>query len=106
MSTAVTKNAKSPESTRVAASRRTSVAPRPAAARPRVAVHRRAAAHQREAARRFGIDPKTVAKMLRHAVPPGYRRTKAPTRPKLDAFTAIIDQILISDRSAPPRLVR
>src|SRR5215218_2749220 len=58
---------------------------------------------QREAARRFGIDPKTVAKMLRHAVPPGYRRTKAPTRPKLDAFTAIIDQILISDRSAPPK---
>jgi len=58
---------------------------------------------QREAARRFGIDPKTVAKMLRHAVPPGYRRTKAPTRPRLDAFTAIIDQILISDRSAPPK---
>src|SRR5215216_7655823 len=58
---------------------------------------------QREAARRFGIDPKTVAKMLRHAVPPGYRRTKVPTRPKLDAFTAIIDQILISDRSAPPK---
>src|SRR3954462_12008614 len=58
---------------------------------------------QREAARRFGIDPKTVAKMLRHAVPPGYRRTKVPIRPKLDAFTAIIDQILTSDRSAPPK---
>ena len=58
---------------------------------------------QREAARRFGIDPKTVAKMLRHAVPPGYRRTKPPARPKLDAFTAIIDQILTSDRSAPPK---
>ena len=26
---------------------------------------------QREAARRFGIDPKTVAKMLRYSVPPG-----------------------------------
>ena len=58
---------------------------------------------QREAARRFGIDPKTVAKMLRHAVPPGYRRTKPPARPKLGAFTAIIDQILASDRSAPPK---
>ena len=46
---------------------------------------------------------KTVAKMLRHAVPPGYRRTKVPARPKLDAFTAIIDQILTSDRSAPPK---
>ena len=28
---------------------------------------------QREAARRFGIDPRTVAKMLAFSVPPGYR---------------------------------
>jgi transposase len=41
--------------------------------------------------------------MLRHAVPPGYRRTKPPVRPKLDAFTAIIDQILEADRSAPAK---
>ena len=58
---------------------------------------------QREAARRFGIDPKTVAKMLRHAVPPGYRRSKPPARPKLDGFTATIDQIVLADRSAPSK---
>src|SRR5262249_9141216 len=29
---------------------------------------------QREAARRFGIDPRTVAKMLGFSIPPGYRR--------------------------------
>ena len=58
---------------------------------------------QREAARRFGIDPKTVAKMLRHAVPPGYRRIKPPVRPKLDEFTAAIDVILEADRTAPPK---
>jgi transposase len=58
---------------------------------------------QREVARRFGIDPKTVAKMLRHAVPPGYRRTKPPLRPKLDGFTAAIDAILEADRTAPPK---
>src|SRR4051794_13075901 len=58
---------------------------------------------QREAARRFGIDPKTVAKMLRHAVPPGYRRRKPPLRPKLDGFTAAIDAILEADRTAPPK---
>ena len=58
---------------------------------------------QREAARRFGIDPKTVAKMLRHAVPPGYRRSKPPARPKLDGFTATIDQIVMADRSAPSK---
>ena len=40
---------------------------------------------QRQAARLFGIDPKTVAKMLRFSVPPGYRRSKPPVRPKLDA---------------------
>ena len=44
---------------------------------------------QREVARRFGLDPKTAAKMLRYSVPPGYRRTKPPVRPKLDAFAAI-----------------
>ena len=58
---------------------------------------------QREAARRFGIDPNTVAKMLRHAVPPGYRRTKPPPRPRLDTYTGIIDAILEADRSAPPK---
>jgi transposase len=58
---------------------------------------------QREAARRFGIDPKTVAKMLRHAVPPGYRRSRPPPRPRLDGFTPIIDRILEADRSAPPK---
>ena len=58
---------------------------------------------RREAARRFGIDRKTVAKMLRHAVPPGYRRTKPPPRPRLDGFTPIIDRILEADRAAPPK---
>jgi hypothetical protein len=49
---------------------------------------------QREAARRFGIDPRTVAKMLAFSVPPGYRRSKPPVRPKLDPFIGIIDRIL------------
>src|SRR3954453_24165834 len=41
--------------------------------------------------------------MLTFAVPPGYRRTKAPVRPQLDAFTAGIDAILEADRAAPPK---
>ena len=32
---------------------------------------------QREAARHFGIDPRTVKKMLSYSVPPGYIRTCA-----------------------------
>jgi transposase len=58
---------------------------------------------QREAARRFGIHRNTVRKMLTFSVPPGYRRTKPPARPKLDAVTAIIDRILEADRTAPPK---
>ena len=58
---------------------------------------------QREAARRFGLHRTTVRKMLAFSVPPGYRRTKPPTRPKLDPFTSIIDRILEADRSAPPK---
>ena len=50
------------------------------------------------AARLFGIDRKTVAKILKHAVPPGYQRTGAPVVPNLDPFTGIIDQILEGDK--------
>ena len=57
---------------------------------------------RREAARRFGIDRKTVAKMLMFSVPPGYQRSDPPSRPKLDGFTGIIDRILEERR--PPRL--
>jgi len=56
---------------------------------------------QREAARRFGIDPRTVAKMLVFSVPPGYRRRRPPARPKLDPFTGIIDAILVADEGRP-----
>ena len=51
------------------------------------------------AARLFGINRKTVSKMLEHSVPPGYRRKGPPVRPKLDPFLPIIDQILEEDRS-------
>jgi transposase len=58
---------------------------------------------RRAAAERFGIDPRTVAKMLKFSVPPGYRRSKPPVRPKLDPFTGIIDAILIADRDLPKK---
>jgi transposase len=57
----------------------------------------------REAARRFGIHRNTVRKMLAFAVPPGYRRRNPPARPRLAAFTAVIDRILEEDRSAPAK---
>ena len=36
---------------------------------------------KRAVARRFGIDPRTVDKMLEFSVPPGYRRSKPPVKP-------------------------
>ena len=63
-----------------------------------------------EAGRRFGIDRRTVKKMLSYAAPPGYRRTKPVRRPKLDGFTGIVDAILEADtdpdvpRKQPKRL--
>ena len=53
----------------------------------------------REAARVFGKDRKTIAKMLRHELPSGYRRSQAPRRPTLDAYVEIIDEILRTDKS-------
>jgi len=55
---------------------------------------------QREASRRFGIDRGTVAKMVSHSAPPGYRRTVEPRRPKLDRHAGFIDQILADDLNA------
>ncbi len=56
---------------------------------------------QRQAARLFGIDPKTVAKMLRFSVPPGYRRSKPVVRPKLDPLVPVIERILAEDQGRP-----
>ena len=50
-----------------------------------------------EAGRRFGIDRRTVKKMLSYSSPPGYRRSKPVRRPKLEEFTGIVDAILEAD---------
>ena len=57
----------------------------------------------RAAGRVFGIDRRTVEKMLRLSVPPGYRRKKPVRRPKLDPFVEIIDQILAEDSGRPKK---
>ena len=58
---------------------------------------------RREAARIFGINRRTVEKMLMFSIPPGYRRDKEIRCPKLDGFTGIIDQILEADKLVPKK---
>ena len=55
----------------------------------------------REASRVFGLHRDTVSKMLAYTVPPGYRRKSPPRRPKLEAYTGVIDQILDDDHRVP-----
>jgi transposase len=41
--------------------------------------------------------------MLLFSVPPGYRRSRPPARPKLDPFVGLIDRILEDDKSRPAK---
>jgi transposase len=41
--------------------------------------------------------------MCRFSIPPGYRRSKPPAKPKLGPLTPVIDAILEADRSAPAK---
>jgi len=58
---------------------------------------------KRAVARRFGIDPRTVDKMLEFSVPPGYRRSKPPMKPKLGPFIGVIDAMLAEDEDRPKK---
>jgi transposase len=58
---------------------------------------------RRQIRREYRIGSETLAKMLANPEPPGYRLTAARSRPKLGAFTAVIDEILVSDLDAPPK---
>lgn len=53
----------------------------------------------REAARYFNKYRKTIAKMLRHELPPGYQRSEPPRRPTLNDYVGVIDAILRSEEA-------
>jgi transposase len=58
---------------------------------------------QRAVAREFGIARKTIQKMLRYSVPPGYRRQQAVNRPKLGPWLGVIGAILEEDKTQPAK---
>lgn len=53
----------------------------------------------REAARYFNKYRKTIAKMLRHELPPGYQPSEPPRRPTLNDYVGVIDAILRSEEA-------
>jgi transposase len=56
---------------------------------------------ERAVAGEFGIARETVRKMLRYAVPPGYRREQPVKRPKLGPWVGVINAILEEDKNSP-----
>ncbi len=58
---------------------------------------------QRNASREYGVSRETVRKMLDHAEPPGYRRSKPAPCPKLGGFKHVIDHILEEDKKVPKK---
>jgi transposase len=57
----------------------------------------------RRAAREFGLSRKTIRKMQAFSVPPGYQRKKPVSRPKLDPWLEVVDQILENGESQPKK---
>ena len=58
---------------------------------------------QRAVAREFGLSRETMRKMLKFAVPPGYRRQQPVRRPKPGPWIGVIDAILEDDRQRPAK---
>lgn len=56
---------------------------------------------RREVTRVFGLSCETVLKMCRFSLPPGYRRTRPVSKPKLGTLLPVIDAILEADRTGP-----
>ena len=52
---------------------------------------------KREAAKLYGINRRTVAKMCKHATPPGYKRKKGKIYPKIGDYREKIELILKED---------
>jgi len=58
---------------------------------------------KRAACREYELGWHTLAKILAHQEPPGYRKQQPRKKPKLEEFLPIIHQILKDDRSAPKK---
>jgi transposase len=57
----------------------------------------------RQACSQYGVNFRTVQKIVAHAEPPPYRTRQPRERPTLGRFLPLIEQILEQDRDAPPK---
>jgi len=58
---------------------------------------------RRQACREYGLNWRTIKKVLEHVEPPGYRRTAPRKRPKMEQYLPLVAEILEADREAPPK---
>ena len=58
---------------------------------------------KRELCREAGISWKTLAKVLTHDEPPGYRRVAPYPEPKLGPYVGRMEELLIADRAVPKK---
>jgi len=58
-------------------------------------------ASQREASREFGVNRRTVRKMVENAIPPAYDAQKPRRKPKMEGFLAHIESMLKEDETSP-----
>src|SRR6516162_6510336 len=57
----------------------------------------------RQACSEYGLNFRTISKVVHHAEPPPFRIDKPRRKPTLGRFLPIIHQILDDDRHAPPK---
>lgn len=58
---------------------------------------------KRRIIKEYGIGWRTLEKALALPEPPGYRKAAPRAKTKIGPFTGVIEQILITDRDAPPK---
>ena len=58
---------------------------------------------QRSVSSRYGINRRSVSKMLHYSQPPGYRKEWSRPKPKLGVYEAFINEVLEGDKEVHPK---